>query len=180
MITIWPKISEESQKIGWKVVVRKFFMMPDGKPAEYTTLGRIGTQNTAVIALTADNQVVVARQFRAGPERILDELPGGGVNQGEDPADGAIRELREETGYVSNERPTKLGIACTDAYSNETRNYYILRNCYSVGPPEPDEREFVEPALITIEQLQINAKTGQMSDSVAVLQAYELLQELLA
>jgi 8-oxo-dGTP diphosphatase len=27
-------------------------------------------------------------------------LPGGGLNFGEDPADGAIRELEEETGYV--------------------------------------------------------------------------------
>jgi ADP-ribose pyrophosphatase len=178
MIEPWPKISETPQKVGWKLIIQKQFMMPDGKPGEYTTVGKIGGQNAAIIALTEDNQVVVARQFRAGPEAVFDELPGGGVNEGEDPADGALRELLEETGYSSEQQPTKLGTACRDAYINETSNYYLLRGCRQLEQPKPDGREFVEPALISISALIANAMSGQMSDTPAILLAYETLKEI--
>lgn len=178
MITSWLKLSESQEKVGWKTIVHKTFMMPDGEPADYTTIGLPGAQNAAVIALTPDNRVVVARQFRAGPEAIFDELPGGGVEAGEDPALAAVRELCEETGYASDEPPVKLGTSCRDAYVNETNNYYLLRNCRSVGTPEPDDREFVEPTLISIETLLTNAKAGKMSDVPAVLMAYDRLMKL--
>lgn len=45
-----------------------------------------------------DDQVLLARWIsRTGPRWTL---PGGGLDHGEDPYDGAIRETREETGYV--------------------------------------------------------------------------------
>ena len=178
MIEPWPKINETVHKIGWKVIIRKYFMMPDGEPAEYTTVGKIGAQNGAVIALTEDNQVVVARQFRPGPERVLDELPGGRIDEGEEPVVGVLRELLEETGYSSTEQPISLGAVCRDAYINETSNYFLLRNCKQLEQPKPDDREFVEPALISIATLIANAKTGKMSDIPAVLLAYDTLKEI--
>src|SRR5581483_5446424 len=81
-------------KIDYRHVVVKTFEVP-GKDKKLTiaTFLSEGKQAAAVIALTKDKKVVVARQFRHGPEKIMDEIPGGGVEPGEDPEAGARREL---------------------------------------------------------------------------------------
>jgi 8-oxo-dGTP diphosphatase len=46
-----------------------------------------------------DGAVLLTRIAPGGPGAGEWTLPGGGLDFGEDPADGAIREVREETGY---------------------------------------------------------------------------------
>lgn len=52
-----------------------------------------------MLALTTDRGVVLVRQYRPGPDRVLDELPDGGIEPGEAPEEAAAWELREESGY---------------------------------------------------------------------------------
>ncbi|MFZ1399124.1 MAG: NUDIX hydrolase, partial [Candidatus Promineifilaceae bacterium] len=57
-----------------------------------------------VVALTAENQVVLIHQFRHGTAEITLEIPGGMVDPHEnDPAEAIRRELLEETGYAAEE-----------------------------------------------------------------------------
>lgn len=175
----WKRVEPtETVKIGWKTIVTKNFIDPvDGRVRPFTTIFAEGDKAAAVIALTADNKVVVARQFRPGPERIMDELPGGGVERGEDPKVAAERELLEETGY----KPQKmelLGTNCRDAYSNATWHYYLATGCELIDAQNLDEGEQVDVHLISIEQLIDNAMHDRMTDPIAVLYAYEKLKAL--
>lgn len=100
----WPRTSKpEEMKIGWRRLVRKTFVDPGGQEQEYYTNYPPGDVSTAVIGLTSENMVIVAEQFRPGPEKILEELPGGGAEPGEDPQIAAEREFHEETGYRAGE-----------------------------------------------------------------------------
>ena len=60
------------------------------------------------IAVTADQKVVMVRQFRAGSRRDSLETPGGLLDPGEDPCVAGARELLEETGYAGDP-PELLG-----------------------------------------------------------------------
>jgi ADP-ribose pyrophosphatase len=53
-----------------------------------------------VVALTADDRIVLVRQFRYGIDGFSLEIPGGVMEPGEDPVAAGLRELREETGFT--------------------------------------------------------------------------------
>jgi ADP-ribose pyrophosphatase len=174
----WEQIEEpETIKVGWRTLVRKTFRQPDGDKAEYMTKDGIGSRCGAVIALTPDNKVIVAEQFRPGPEKILQELPGGGINPDEDARDAVMRELREETGYTSDE-VEDLGTVYKDAYTNTLWHFYLAKNCHQSHDQELDEGEFVAIKEISVEQLLWNARNAMMTDTEAVLLAYDQLKEL--
>lgn len=64
--------------------------------------------NVIVLALTEQKEIVLVRQFRPALGRQTLELPAGAMEEGEAPAAAAVRELREETGYVCKQM-TYLG-----------------------------------------------------------------------
>ena len=51
-----------------------------------------------------DYKVVVVRQFRYPFGKVLTEIPAGKMDEGEEPHECALRELKEETGII----PEKL------------------------------------------------------------------------
>lgn len=160
-------------------VLIKRFRTDDGLEHEFTTFNDSDRRGVAVLALTPDNQVITSLQFRPGRERHIYELPGGGINPGEALESAARRELLEESGYVPGELVT-LGSFSWDAYANVTSYYFFATNCYLAECRAADQLEIeqgMEVKLISIDQLIDNARNDNMSDAVAVLMAYDILQE---
>src|SRR5512138_838756 len=54
-----------------------------------------------ILALTKNGEAVLVKQYRHGVCEVLWVLPGGVVEEGEDPMEGAKRELLEETGFAA-------------------------------------------------------------------------------
>lgn len=167
-------------KVGWRTVVTKTFVMPDGETQTFDTFGNEGQEFVAVIGLTPDNKVVVVRQFRFGPEKMYEELPGGFVDKGETLEAAALREFQEETGY----KPAVieyLGGYHKDTYMNALWHVFWVTGCEKVGNQELEAEEHIEIGLISIDQLIENGKTDMMTDATAVLMAYnKLLQAKLS
>ena len=55
--------------------------------------------SVATVGVTAENQILLTRQYRHPIEQVIYDLPGGGLARGEDPMTGARREFEEETGF---------------------------------------------------------------------------------
>ena len=164
-----------------KEVVIKRFKTEDGLTHEFTTWNREGARVGTVIAITPDKKVIVSYQFRGGPERWMYEIPGGGLEAGEDPQAGAMRELREETGYEPG-HVEFLGTSCRDSLNNATWYYYLATDCKQLPQGrelDKEEREQgAELRLISIAELLDNAKRDYMTDTAAVLMAYDKLKEM--
>lgn len=161
--------------------VVKHFRTEDGLLHEFTTMGYEGGRVGGVIALTPDNKVITARQFRPGPEKHMYEVPSGGMYAGEDPQAAAMRELLEETGYESSE-VTLLGINSRGGYDNNLWYYYLARNCQqSATGPQFDKEEAdqgIDVVLLSIDEFLQRAKQNEVSDIAAVLLAYDILKEM--
>jgi putative hydrolase of HD superfamily len=117
----------------------------------------------AVLAFTPGGDVVLVRQFRPGPGRVLDELPGGFIEPGETPAEAAARELLEETGY----RGTIEIVGSCWLMANSTRRQYVAvaRDCEPVAVPELDAEELCEPLVVTYDEFRAHLRTGQLTDT---------------
>lgn len=177
---IEPTIVQEYGKRYKRRVVIKNFRTDGGKIHQFTTFLDEGSRAGAVIALTPDNNVVVAHQFRAGPEKWMHEIPGGGIVAGEDPKAGVMRELAEETGYTSD-NVKLLGTSCRGSYFNCTWYYYLAYDCVKAEMHHMDKEESdqgMEIRLITIDELIDFAKHDGMTDPAAVLMAYDELQKI--
>ncbi len=164
----------------FRTLVDKTFRLPNGKTRVFTTMLAEDAVYAATIALTTDKQVIIARQFRPGPERIMDEIPGGQVEPGEDPAVAARRELVEETGYQVGSLEY-LGSSCRDAYMNATWHYFLALDCNNTHNGQHlDDEESIELVLMPIADFLVAAKQDRVTDSVAVLMAYDKLNSYIS
>lgn len=179
---IWERLPEtDVQKVSYRTVVTKRFKLPNGEVLDFGTTGNEGSNDVAVIALTPEKKVVVSRLFRPGPEVVMEELPGGYVDDGESIQDAGIRELGEESGFVlSDDSEVKeLGsIPQQDAYANNRKNYFLITNVVLGKEQKLEAEETITADTIAISRLISNAKEGRMTDAVAVLMAYDELRAM--
>ena len=161
----WKKISEKPDRAGFRKILHKTFQLPDGSEHEFTTVD-YGVGVALLIGLTPDNKFVIARQFRPGPEAIMDEIPGGFIDAGEDHAQAAVREFREETGFASDAQPEFLGALPRDAYLTGKAHYYLLRDVRKVEEiPDSGEHEFIDIVEISADEMIANCTSGKLTDA---------------
>lgn len=180
-IKIEPSVTQEfGLKYKRQAVIKKF-RTEDGLEHEFTTIGKEGSMAAAVVALTVDNRAISTYQFRPSAEQWVYEIPGGGVEDGEDPEAAALRELKEETGYIPG-KIEYLGKGYGGSYANTLHYYYLATDCVAASDgvllDHEENEQGAEVRLLSIAELIESAKGIAMSDPRAVLMAYERLKEL--
>ncbi|MFF2620058.1 NUDIX hydrolase [Kitasatospora sp. NPDC058046] len=172
----WREIERTTvfSKFG-RSVDRVDFELPDGRKEEFYL--KRERPAGAVLALTPDQHVILARQYRPGPARELYELPGGFIEPGEQAAEAIARELLEETGYQGEVHAA--GPYWHDAYSNALRIAFFATNCVKVAEPTPERTEFIDVVTLPLPEFRTTVlRRGEMTDTAAAYLALDCLQLL--
>lgn len=121
-----------------------------------------------IVPVTPDGQVVLVNQFRHGIGRTTLEVPGGIVDPGESAEEAAVRELREETGFVA-ERVKLLGRVTPNPAILQNHCYNFLADgCRRRSEPDLDALEQIEVVLHPIDRIEDLIRTEAISNSMVI------------
>ncbi|HZK76249.1 MAG TPA: NUDIX hydrolase [Candidatus Kapabacteria bacterium] len=130
-----------------------------------------------IVAITDEQEVVLIEQFRHGSERIELEIPSGIIDEFEDPADAALRELLEETGYERSDRSEfkKIGeVVPNPAFIRNKCYTYVLTHVRPTGLTQFDENENIRVRLIPRAEIEHLITTGEIQHSLIIAAFYWL------
>ncbi|HVK36898.1 MAG TPA: NUDIX hydrolase [Candidatus Kapabacteria bacterium] len=122
-----------------------------------------------IVAVTPDDRVVLVRQYRQGTDEISLEVPGGIVDEGEDPEATALRELEEETGY-HGARAEMLGrVRANPAFLDNSLDIVAVLGAEPLGSTSFDDSEDLELVLEPVEAIDRLITSGAITHSYSVL-----------
>jgi ADP-ribose pyrophosphatase len=119
-----------------------------------------------VVAVTADDQVVLVWQYRFGSDALSLEIPGGVVDPGESPLEAARRELLEETGYAADAVEPLLVLAANPAIQDNRCHTFLARGARRTTPTKFDAQEELETVLVPAARIADLLDGGQVTHSL--------------
>ena len=119
----------------------------------------------AVVAVTDDGRLVMVEQFRHGTRRLSLEIPCGMVEEGEEPADAARRELREETGF-EGEEPRVLGrFELNPSWQQAPLHAVLVAGARRAGEKDEDEGEDIRVRLVAVDEVRRLVLAGEVESA---------------
>ncbi|MFZ1529003.1 MAG: NUDIX hydrolase [Ferruginibacter sp.] len=136
--------------------------------------------SACAMAVTKNNEVIFVEQYRHPIGQKILELPGGFVEEGEDPALGVARELLEETGYAFKEFVQLGTTAANPGVLNNFTYLFLATGGVKQSEQALDHNEEIEIVLKPLEearQLLKENKIVQSMHALCMFYAFEKMKE---
>jgi ADP-ribose pyrophosphatase len=140
--------------------------LPDKKYSKREIVEHPG--GVGIVAILDDGMVLLVRQYRKAPDKVLLEIPAGKLEVNEEPSETALRELKEETGYTAGKLEYLTEFYTSPGFSTE-KIYLFLAEELVPGEQELDTGEFIELEKYTIDELKVMINRGEIMDSKTLI-----------
>lgn len=139
--------------------------LPDGHKSTREIVRHNG--GAAVVAVDEEGFVYLVRQFRMAAGRIMLEIPAGKLEQNEDPAVCAARELTEETGLTAEKLVHLTSMYATPGYCSEKLHLYLATGLIH-GDPHRDPGEFLNIRKYHMTEVMDMIAGGEIEDAKTI------------
>jgi len=172
-VTTWRRSdAQRIQRCGIFSLDRVSFTPPEGGAARpFYVLDLPDWIN--VIALTEDGRIPMVRQYRFGIEALTLEIPGGMCDANEAPLDAAKRELKEETGYESDDWTALGWVHPNPPLQNNRCHTFLARGARKTTEPQLDPNERIEQALVPLDEIAQKMTDGEITHALVIV-AFQL------
>jgi len=121
-----------------------------------------------IVPVLNNGKIILVKQYRYPHNEIILELPAGKLDKGEDPLNCAVRELKEETGYTSN-NIIKLGkIYTTPGFCNEVLHIFLAKDLSAGKHNREEGEEGMELIELSVEEIEEKIKSGEIVDAKTI------------
>lgn len=141
-------------------------VLPSGKKTVRDMVLHPGA--VAVVALSAQKEIIMVRQYRYPIGQISYEIPAGKLEQGEEPLATAQRELEEETGFKAAKWELLTSFYTAPGFANEIIHLYLAQGLQE-SQVNPDPDEIIAFETITREQAYAKMKSGEIKDAKTII-----------
>jgi ADP-ribose pyrophosphatase len=161
-----PTVRNETVFSGKLIEVRKVTVqLPNGTTTDREIV--VHPEVIAVLPLLDDGRIVLVRQFRKAAEKVLLEVPAGGVDAGESPEDAVRREMIEETGYRVGSVRKLSSFYTSPGFTTELMHLYEARDLQPGDATE--ETDQIQVVLLTPEEALERVESDDVADAKTLL-----------
>lgn len=124
-----------------------------------------------MVPVTADDTVLLVRQYRGPMDRELLEIPAGTLDvDGEDPEETARRELTEEVGVCAANLELLAKIQNSPGFCDEETFLFLASGLQAAdGHREGIEERFMEVVEVRLSEVDSMIASGHLTDGQSVL-----------
>ncbi|XZQ54940.1 MAG: ADP compounds hydrolase NudE [Arsenophonus sp.] len=110
---------------------------------------------SVLIVPIINNELILIREYAVGIEEYELGFPKGAINIGENAAEAAIRELKEEIGYGTKNVELLVKLTILPTYFSSNINIFIAKNLYEekIKGDEPEPLEQIRWPIKNMMQL---------------------------
>ena len=144
---------------------------PDGSSGELEMIRHPGA--SAIVPFLSDPrgedpQVLMIRQYRYAADGYLYEIPAGRLDQGENPRDCAVRELKEETGCTAEHFDHLLTMYTTPGFTDEKIHLFMATGLVA-GETKHEVDEFLDLHPMRLSRALEMVEAGEIQDAKTVI-----------
>jgi len=131
------------------------------KEVKVTVLDALDAAN--VIALNEEGKILMIHQYRFGTQEYSLEVPGGFIEAGETPLQGAKRELAEESGFTSENWRNLGTIFSNPVYQNAKIHHFLAEDIDQTRSTNFDDEEHIVTQFYTLQELKKAAQENKIT-----------------
>ena len=121
----------------------------------------------AVVVVDEVDNILMVKQFRTPIDKMLLEIPAGGVKDGEDPEDCVRRELQEEIGYLPAKLQRLGGFYAAPGYCSEYLHIFLATDL-TISRLTAEDTDEIEVMRFTVPEILAMIDSGEICDAKSI------------